>query len=53
MSEPSPGHLLLYVLLIVVAMGVFDGFEARRVRVTQARWARPEPPEWSSERKAA
>ena len=53
MSEPSMGHLLLFVVVIVVGMGVLDRFEARRVRVAHARWARREPPARSSERKAA
>ena len=33
MSESSTGLLLLYVLLVVVAMGVLDRFEAWRLRV--------------------
>jgi hypothetical protein len=37
MSESSAGLLLLYVLLIVVAMGVLDRFEAWRLRVPHPR----------------
>jgi len=37
MSDSSTGLLLLYVLLIVVAMGVLDRFEAWRLRVPHPR----------------
>ena len=42
MSESSTGLLLLCVLLIVVAMGVLDRFEAWRLRVPHPRPARRE-----------
>jgi len=37
MSDPSVGHLVLYVALIVIVMGVLERVEARRTRVARAR----------------
>ena len=42
MSEPSTGHLLLYVVFIVIAMMVLHAFEAARMRPNRARPARQE-----------
>ena len=51
MSEWSTGLLLLYVLLIVVAMGVLDRFEAWRLRVAHPRPASREEVASSAGRK--
>ena len=37
MGEASVGHFLLYVALIVVAMGALNQFEARLARVMHTR----------------
>ena len=40
MTDPSPSHFLLYVVLIIVTMEVLRRVDARRVRVARARRAR-------------
>jgi hypothetical protein len=52
-SEPSTGHLLLYVAFIVIAMAVLDGFEAKRMRPHRRRPARQERRPPDSRREAA
>jgi hypothetical protein len=53
MSESSTGLLLLFVLLIVVAMGVLDRFEAWRLRVPHPRPASHEEAAPNAGRKVA
>jgi hypothetical protein len=53
MSEPSVGHLLLQVVLVIVAMSVLGRSEARRIRIARARRAKREHRPQTSQGKAA
>jgi len=37
MGELTTGHVLMYVLLIVVTMGMLDWVESKRIRTVRAR----------------
>ena len=37
MRELTTGHVLMYVLLIVVTMGMLDWVESKRIRTVRAR----------------
>jgi hypothetical protein len=37
MGELTTGHMLMYVMLIVVTMGMLDWVESKRIRAARAR----------------
>jgi hypothetical protein len=53
MGELTAGHVLMYVLLIVVTMGMLDWVESKRIRGARAPRARGRQLDARPARKAA